>query len=694
MGLIDKIKSLAGFTDADSPVDVMGTGRDITSADSGRVVGGSDAIYYDKNGISLSSDSIVSFIHDELERRKEERRPYEMQWVLNSNFLSGHQNCEICVSDCTVKPTDPVYESWSHEVFNCIRPLYDTRAANLMSVNYDMTVNPQTNEIDDVYKAQISTRLLKYTQSEVDFDHRKDTMIHYIERLGNCYVLSWWDTRRGDVVAKAVSEDENGDRIETDIHEGELAIDVISPYELFADDLTKSNMEDQRSIITDVVMRDEDIFDIYGIHVDGHDCDTYITAPQNGASTFGANITTFAQITSTVKDSEHVITYYERASRRYPHGRLAIVVGDNLISYTELPYDEIPITAIKCKEEAGSFYGKSIIDELIPLQRAYNGVKNRIHDYFMHAVFPVMLVPQGSLPNVDDYIDRGVEPGEIIPYTPVNGGSPRWLEYPTIPDGLQAEAAQLKQDMEYSAGVSQLMVYGQVANSTSGKAIESRRQIDSTRMSLTAENIRNAVRKMAIMWLHIYKRCASGNRTARIAGSNDIGNTIIWSREDITSFDVEFDTENELKNSEENQKQAFLEALQLGLFTDESGRLPQEVKRHAIELLKVGNYSDTYNVEDLQKQTARRENSYFDSGVIPDVGKYDDHELHVEEHMKYMLQQKFSIMKKKRPEYAAAFENHINAHLQAIADKVEKAQEQQQIAAAQKASAANNTAQN
>lgn len=691
MNIFEKLRSAAtGYSQASADKDIGGGGGDIVTVTGSRAIGGSDAINYGKDGNALTADDIMAHIKGELERRKQERRPYELQWILNSNFLSGHQNCEIRVSDNTIQDVPPLHDCDSHEVFNCIKPLYDTRVANLMSVNYDMTVKPATNELDDYQKAQISTKLLRYTQSHLDFQHIKDSMIHYVERFGNCFVMSWWDASAGDIVAHIALDkpDDDSDAgtltVNTDIHEGDLAIGIISPFELYADNLNAVGMELQRSIIIDQIMDVERIYDIYGVDVDGHECDAYVTAPRNGAGDLGLNIATFAQVTTTVKNSEHVLTYFERASRRYPRGRFAVMIGDNLIKYSELPYDDIPITVIKCKEETGCFYGKSIVDELIPLQRSYNGVKNHIHDYFKHAVDPVLLVPNGSLPNVDDYRDRGVEPGEVIPYNPASGGSvPHWLDYPDIPGGLAEEAAQLKADMEYSAGVSQLMVYGQVANGTSGKAIESRRQIDSTRMSLTAENIRNAVIKMSKLWLAIYKRYASGNRTLRIVGDNDIGNAVVWCREDITSFDIRYDTENELKNSEENQKQTFMEALQLGLFTDENGILPQDVKRHAIKVMKVGNYSDTLTADELQKHAAQRENSYFDCGVIPQFGKYDDHAIHVEEHMKYIMQMSFDVMKRKNPQYAGEFEAHVDAHLAQLAASVNAQKQNAALATAQ-----------
>ena len=51
----------------------------------------------DIDGKKLFSDDIVSMVQTELSRRREARRNTELQWVLNANFLAGHQNCDINV---------------------------------------------------------------------------------------------------------------------------------------------------------------------------------------------------------------------------------------------------------------------------------------------------------------------------------------------------------------------------------------------------------------------------------------------------------------------------------------------------------------------------------------------------------------------------------------------------------------------
>ena len=200
------------------------------------------------------------------------------------------------------------------------------------------------------------------------------------------------------------------------------------------------------------------------------------------------------------------------------NGRMAVVIGDTLMYYGSLPYDRIPIVAQKCKNTPGVFFGSSWIETVIPLQRSYNGVKNKIHDYIKTIAANTMLAEEGSV-DVDEYVENGTNPGGVFIYRAGGSNKPEIFKYEELPGTVINEMQQLTQDMEYAAGVSQLMVVGGTPNGVdSGKAIDSLRKIDNTRMSLTGENIRNAVKDLAIIWLAMYKQFAPGYRVVNIVG--------------------------------------------------------------------------------------------------------------------------------------------------------------------------------
>ena len=42
-----------------------------------------------------TQEEAVKFVNDEFERRRKMKRDFELQWMLNINFLNGNQYCDI-----------------------------------------------------------------------------------------------------------------------------------------------------------------------------------------------------------------------------------------------------------------------------------------------------------------------------------------------------------------------------------------------------------------------------------------------------------------------------------------------------------------------------------------------------------------------------------------------------------------------
>ena len=620
----------------------------------------------DDDGKTLYKEDIIKKVLEDLEQRKTERNPLEQQWTLNANFLVGNQYCEINPYRGNIEQLEPVYDWLEREVFNQIAPLIETRIANLKKLSYEMKVTPATNELDDYAKAQTSTSILQHTQKTSRFKPKLNTMISWNELCGNCFWLSWWDKDKGDKVATEtimeVDADGNEKTKEVAYFNGDLDYGLITPYEIYPESIFKQTIEAQRSIILEQVKTVDDIYDLYGVKVEGNAVETFALTPIGSGGGFGYENTTMTLGHRTLENAEKVITYFERPSKNKPNGQMIIIVGDKeLVYYGDLPYSRIPIVQCVCIEVAGQFFGKSAIERLIPIQRAYNGCVNRIHEFIKQIAIGSYIVEEGSI-DIEFYEQEGQAPGAYLTYKQ-GSNPPVPIPNGTLPPEVMNERYNLKQDMEYAAGVSQLMVYGQAPTGVqSGKAIENLRDIDNTRLSLTGDNIRDSILELAKLWLEIYKKYAKTYRVVKYVGGNNIGKALTWSHEDINSYDIEYETENELLMSEEQQRQNFFDSYNMGLFTDKNGAIPTRVKVKAKDFMKVGNFTDLMGIDELQIQAAQRENAFFEEGVLPEISDFDEHEIHIEEHMRYILQMDFQLLKHKKPEYAQALENHLRQH--------------------------------
>lgn len=637
-------------------------------------LGDKDVIDFDDGG-KLYKKDIIAFVNEELERRRAEKLPLENQWNLNANFLAGNQYCEINPYRGDVEQVEPVFDWLERGTFNQISPLVETRIANLKKINYMMKVNPRTNELEDYAKADVSTTILQYIQKVSDFEKQKNTMILWNELCGSCYWIAWWDAAAGEYVGSVeetvISEDGVENKTERAYYEGDVKYGLVTPYEVFPESIFRQGIDGQNSIILEQVKTVEEIYNLYGIDVEGQEVETFQLTPVVSGGGYGYESTKLGLYKTTVKGAEKVITYFEKPGRKRPHGRMIILIGDELVYYGDLPYDEIPIVQCLCREVAGQFFGKSAIEDLIPRQVAYNGCLNRIHEYIKTVAIGRYIAEDGSI-DIDEYEENGVAPGGILTYRQ-GSTPPEPMQNGQLPAELMAERHNLKTDMEYIAGTSQLMVSGNVPSGvTSGAAINNLMEIDNTRLSLTGDYIRNSVRDLSKLLLKIAKRYATCERVLDCAGLNSIGHAIVWCGEDINSYDVEFTTENELLMSEDMQRENFFNAYKMGFYTDENGNVPQRVKQMGLEYMKLGKYTELMNINQLQMQAAQRENAFFEKGVIPKAGNLDDHDIHIEEHMRYVLQMRFQVLRQRKPEYAVALERHIEEHKNAKEQKQAK----------------------
>lgn len=604
-------------------------------------------------------EDILAMIEEECRRRHEERRPLELKWMLCSDFYAGHQYRDINPYRGELEDYDPPYDYMERGVYNRIAPLIETRIANFKSLNFSMEVHPATCELSDYEKSLVATRLLTQTQYKCDFLSKKDSLVLWSELCGTAFLLSWWDPSKGDAV-------HDGERLLT---LGDLDFGVLTPYEVLPESIYKENLADQASIILEQVVSIDEVNRRYGVRVKPRAVDTYAIVPTAGTGGLGYVGATFAVGCRKAENSTLLRTYMERPSARHPSGRMFIATPDRILYYGTLPIDEYPLSMLRCKRVAGMFFGRSVIEDLIPLQRAYNGVKNKIHDYIRTLALNPLLVPEGSVDDIDELAANGVAPGDIVEYDP-DRGEPKPLATQVLPTGVFEECENLSHEMEYAAGLSHLGATGNNSSAlTSASAIERLREIDGVRLALSGDAIRETVLHAAKIWLKLYKEHGGLTHIEKLAGSYDTSANFLWCGEDINSYDIVFESENALLHSDESCLAAIQSGIELGLFCDEDGKIPRQVRKKLLARMHVGDFLRTLYEDELQSAAARRENGELLGGKKLEVCPYDDHELHISEHRRAALEYSYYKTRKTSPVRAAALAEHIAAHIGAQKEK-------------------------
>ena len=304
----------------------------------------------------------------------------------------------------------------------------------------------------------------------------------------------------------------------------------------------------------------------------------------------------------------------------------------------------------------GSFFGTSIVERMIPIQRAFNAVKNRKHEYFNRMTAGVLIAEDGSV-DLDELEEDGIGPGKVLVYRQ-GSNAPVMENMGGVPAEFGDEEDRLLSEFVTISGVSDfLLSSGMSASNMSGLTLKLIMQQDSGRLAMSADNIRFAIKDVGKMILRLYKQFASFGRLKRIAGDNGTPETALFSASDISCEDVAFDVEDESTVSPEMKKETAREIFEMGLMNGPDGNPDQTARLKMLELMGMGNWQNACPEQELHRKKAMRENAMFIDSV-PEVESIDDHTIHIGEHTSYLLQENCPLGPKERRSLIDHVEKH------------------------------------
>ena len=611
-------------------------------------------------------DTLVKETLDDFENRVRERKSFDSQWQLNMNFYMGNQYCDIGYGGF-VREVDKQFFWQEREVFNHIAPLIDIRLSKLSKVKPKMQIVPATDDEQDIYTAKVGKKILDSVSNRMNLSEKIDQATKWSEICGTSFYKISWNSNLGQVVAL----EDDGSKIKT----GEVEISVCSPFEIYPDSSTHESLQECQSIIHARAYTIEQIKQMYGVDVEGKDINVYsldgVTSSLGGLGYGGYS----SSLIETVrKNSAIVLEKYVRPNAEYPDGRLIIIAGDTLVYDGQMPYvngvdgkREFPFIRQICSSQLGSFWGVSMINRLIPIQRAYNAVKNRKQEYLNRLTMGVLAVEDGSV-DIDNLEEEGLAPGKILVYRQ-GSNAPQFLDGEQLPTDFEKEEDKLLDEFSTLSGTSVLGNMENLSSSLSGVTLELIIDENETRLVFTTDSIKEAIKSIAKHILRLYRQFATFPRIEKIVGTNGELDTFYFKGSDISSDDVQFDTDNESNDTLSQRRQMIFTLLDKGLLADEDGKISKSMKSKIMENLGFGIWDSSVDLSDLHIKNADSENAKMASGDMVEVKEIDDHSLHINQHIAYMLKVIYSKDVDKKVENI--FLQHIRAHKDTL-EKVEQ----------------------
>lgn len=587
-----------------------------------------------KSAERIRKRKLADFVNAELKRRAEERAGYELQWRLNIRFEKGDQYCDAVLPAGEIFEQEKQYYWQEREVFNHIAPIVEARLARLGQVRPLMTVRPASSDEADRQRAQLCTDILRSVYYRLDMQELLKRAAQWSELCGSAFYKVGWDS----------------EAVCSNVKCGDVSVTVCPPFEIYPDSCKSRSVEECRSIIHSRILPCSEIERLYGVRVKPQESPVLGEFEEQAAQ----------------GECATVAEYYEMPGTEHKNGRLLITAGDELVYEGELPYRNgpdgsrvLPFVRQCAIPDPTGFFGMSVVQRCIPVQRAYNAVKNRKHEYLNRAAFGVVAVEEGAV-DMQTLEQDGLCPGKILVYR-AGATPPQMMPVGQLPNEFAREENQLLQEFEMISGVSEMMRRSYSGAATSGVALSLLNEQDNTRLAVTSESIRDAAREVARMWLRLYRQYATAPRLMQAAGENGSVNVLYFQGSMLNSDDVVHETENELSQSVTQRRQMIFDLMARGLFAASGGIEPEE-KSRLLAALGLGDWESVDSLNTLQRKAAQRENE----GLAPlEINAADDHTAHMQEHERYMMTETFERMEREEPERAAALTAHYIAHREA-----------------------------
>ena len=582
--------------------------------------------------MSKTENKIVQEVVADYLKRRENRRSLEAQWQLNINFMMGNQYSYIS-SNGGIREDEKRYFWQEKEVFNHIAPIVETRISKICSNTPSVTVVPASSDERDIESAKLSKDILNSVANRINLVDIEKTATTWSEICGTVFYKVVWNTDTG----KMVATDELGKAIK----EGDVEVQVVSPFEIFPDNLSCERIEDVKSIIHAKAVEIDVIKSLWGVDVDSEKVNAF-TLDSNVGNLGGLGYDAHINKVANIELNNHcvLIERYVKPTKANPNGKLTIVAGGKLLYDGELPYinDELGNRTLPFVKQIsnylpGSFFGVSVVDRLIPVQRAYNAVRNRKHEFFNRAVMNVLAVEDGSIDTDELEID-GLSPGKVLVY---RQGSkvPEIMQNPKQTIEFDAEEERLLAEFKTVSGVSDMMSdsYAKYTG-MSGVALQLLAEQDNSRLSTAIDSTKLAVKTVAKYILRLYKQYAVIPRLLKIAGDSGDIQMYYWDQNEICSDDVVFDASSETNETLAQRRTMLMDLIKQGLMYDEDGKFSHSTRKKCLDLLGFGLWEEAVDLNSLHIARAKEEN--LNSNKL-EILPIDNHKIHIDEHIAYLL---------------------------------------------------------
>ncbi len=551
-------------------------------------------------------------------------------------------------------------------------------------------VDPATQDQPDLDAARAATRIL---HSEYGRLNTEENIVIpaalWLAVAGNCFLSTTWNARAGDTIrypkkrigtkaieqdtlecmncgrvepaviqrsqcvecggnmvkSKAYQLDDLGNPMLLDVEEavegeydeftvGQIEEHIISPLNFYPEPAT--TMRKVRYAIETEPMSVDTIKDLFGSKAKD------VMPESLDFDAFGGLYAEALQM-QYVPEKEHqkdhaLVKWFRHVpDRRWKNGLLLIIANGHILYQGDLDDcgdGKLPYTHLKYRHIPNSFWGVSLLNDLIPMQKRLNAIDSHVVQNRKQMVSNQWLVPEGSgVTKVDG------RSGLMIRWTPSTSGGfkPERLQGVPLPNQVMQEREQVKMDMELVSGAKEVLQGNVPPGPETGAAIEAMQEQAFRRFGPLVKLWRAGLSKHEHMKLKLAQMYWKENRIVRVLGDNKQLESYFLSGADITqATDMTVRVSIGMDYSQSAQRQKILQAAQMGLLGDLRDPM---IRGKILERLEIKGFESEYT---LDAKKARRYLEMMKDGEMPPPPEpVDNHSIQFQVYKDYMLTSDF-----------------------------------------------------
>jgi len=583
----------------------------------------------------------AAFVKSKLEeiRSNNARVAHEGIWLTNVAYLLGFDGIYY---DTTSKQFRPLNAQANflkkNRVYNNkILPTANNRLARLTKSPPKYDVRPQSSDQEDKDAANLGIEVILDVWNRLRLDAKRRELIQWTQQCGHAYLKVRFDSTKGKPINHT---DDMGETISE--HEGEIAVDVVSAFEVFPDPSAK-DMDEARYVIHAKVRTLDYFKETYpdlgklvnaeGIWLNSLAYEGRIQGMNNSSGSAGG--TNYQP-----KNSAIEISYYEKPCGKYPKGRHMVVANGVLLVNKKLPINELPFIKFDDVIIAGKFYSEAIITQLRPIQDQMNRLLDLRSKWTNRLLTGKYIAARGHGLMSEAIND---ESGEVVEYDPVKGASePHAMQIPAMPAYVYNEDESLDAKLNDISGINEVSRGQLPSASIPALGMQFLVEQDDTRIGVVTEGHEQGYADAGRLILKFAQKYYKTERFLKVTGKNKEYLVKTFKGEDIKgNFDVFVVRGSTLPGSKILGRQETINAWQSGLLGDPND---PAVREKVLGMMEFGDVAETWKDRALDMGQIKRHIKLIEDEIEPPVHEADNHVLFYQKFNEYRKSEKFESL--------------------------------------------------